>query len=108
MIHHQTNQLSSQKKGVMDLVLCVVSCVCDGSYPAVGILSSAHTLKHSFVQAQLQTGLVKHLPLVAVPGDQTVYFDGLGLTDSMTPGLSLEGEMKCLKLYTDGYNNDTR
>lgn len=64
--------------------------MCVASHPAVGVLSSAHTLQHGLVEPQLQTGLVEHLPLVAVPGDQTVDLDRLRLADTMTSGLGLE------------------
>lgn len=60
------------------------------THPTIGILSSTHALKHGLVEPQLKTGLVKHLPLVAVPGDQTVDLDRLGLANTMTPGLSLD------------------
>lgn len=63
--------------------------VCDASYPAVGILAPAHALEHSLVEPQLQTGLVKHLSLVAVSGDQTVDLDRLGLANTVTPRLGL-------------------
>lgn len=62
------------------------------SYPTVGILSATHALQHSLVEPQLQTGLVKHLPLVAVPGDQAVDLDRLGLADTVTPCLGLVEE----------------
>ena len=60
------------------------------SYPTVGVLSAAHALEDGLVEPQLQTGLVEHLPLVAVPGDQAVDLDRLGLADTVTPGLGLE------------------
>lgn len=65
-------------------------CVYAGPHPTVGILSPTHALEHSLVEPELQTGLVEHLPLVAVPGDQAVDLDGLGLADTMTPSLGLE------------------
>lgn len=64
--------------------------VYDVSHPAVGVLSSTHALEDGLVEPQLQAGLVKHLPLVAVPGDQAVYLDRLRLADTMTPSLGLE------------------
>lgn len=64
--------------------------MCDASHPTVGVLSSTHALEDGLVEPQLQTGLVEHLPLIAVPGDQTVDLDGLGLADTMTPGLGLQ------------------
>lgn len=66
--------------------------VCDASHPAVGVLSSTHALEDGLVEPQLQAGLVEHLPLVAVPGDQTVYLDRLRLADTMAPSLGLEEE----------------
>lgn len=60
------------------------------THPAVGVLSSTHALEDGLVEPQLQTGLVEHFPLVAVPGDQTVDLDRLGLADTMTPGLGLD------------------
>lgn len=66
--------------------------MCEASHPTVGILSPTHALEDSLVEPQLQTGLVKHLPLVAVPGDQTVDLDSLGLADTMTPSLGLEDD----------------
>lgn len=62
------------------------------SYPAVGVLSPAHALEDGLVQAQLQTGLVEHFPLVAIPGNEPVDLDGLGLADTMAPGLGLEDD----------------
>lgn len=62
------------------------------SYPAVGILPPAHALEDGLVQAQLQTGLVEHLPLVAVPGNQPVDLDRLGLANTMTASLGLEDD----------------
>lgn len=64
--------------------------VCNPSHPTVGVLSPTHALEDSLVEPQFQTGLVEHLPLVAVSGDQTVDLDCLGLTDTMTPSLGLE------------------
>lgn len=62
------------------------------SYPAVGILPPAHALEDGLVQAQLQTGLVEHLPLVAVPGNQPVDLDRLGLANTVTASLGLEDD----------------
>lgn len=66
--------------------------MCDASHPTVGILSPTHALEDSLVKPQFQTGLVEHLPLVAVSGDQTVDLDRLGLADTMTASLSLEDD----------------
>lgn len=62
------------------------------SYPAVGILSPAHALEDGLVQAQLQTGLVEHFPLIAVPGNQPVDLDRLGLANAMTASLGLQDD----------------
>lgn len=72
----------------------IVSAVeqCAVSYPAVGVLSAAHALQDGLVQAQLQTGLVEHFPLVAVPGDEAVYLDGLGLANPMAASLGLQDD----------------
>lgn len=51
------------------MLLCVDISAGVRSHPAVGILSSTHALENSLVKSQLQAGLVKHLPLIAVPGD---------------------------------------
>lgn len=59
------------------------------THPAVGVLSATHALEDGLVEPELQTGLVKHLPLVAVPGDQAVDLHRLGLADTMTSRLSL-------------------
>ena len=64
-----------------------------GSHPVdVALLVAAHALQDSPVQPQLQAGLVQHLPLVGVPGDQAVHLDGFGLADAVTPGLGLDVE----------------
>jgi len=47
-------------------------------------------LKDGFVQPQLQTGLVKHFPLVRVPGDQPVDFHRFALANPMAACLSLD------------------
>ena len=60
------------------------------SHPAVAVLSPAHALQNGLIEPQFQTGLVEHLPLVAVPGDQPVDLHRLGLANTMTPGLGLE------------------
>lgn len=57
---------------------------------AVCVLPAAHALQHGLVQAQLQAGLVKHLPLVAVPGDQPVDLHRLGLADAVASSLGLD------------------
>lgn len=49
-------------------------------------------LKDGFVQPQFQTGLVEHLPLVRVPGDQPVDFHRLALTDPVAASLRLRQE----------------
>ena len=60
-------------------------------YPiGAGLLAAAHALQHGAVQTQLQAGLVQHLALVRVPGDQAVHLDCLGLTDTMATRLGLE------------------
>lgn len=70
------------------------------SHPTIGVLSSTHALEDGLVEPQLETGLVEHLPLIAVPGDQTVDLDCLGLADTMTPGLGLkEDTFKILLEY---------
>ena len=58
--------------------------------PVGGVVPPAHALQHSLVQAQLQAGLVKHLPLVGVPGDQPVDLDRLRLANPVAAGLGLE------------------
>lgn len=62
------------------------------AYPAVGVLPAAHALQDGLVQAQLQTGLVEHFPLVAVPGDEAVDLDGLGLANPMAASLGLRDD----------------
>lgn len=53
------------------------------------VISATHALQHSFVQAQLEAGTIKHFPLIRVPGDQTVYFHCLILTNPMAASLGL-------------------
>ena len=69
-------------------------CLGDGGqtpYPVgAGLLAAAHALQHGAVQTQLQAGLVQHLPLVRVPGDQAVHLDRLGLPDTVASRLGLE------------------
>lgn len=69
------------------------------SHPTVGVLSSTHALEDGLVKPQLQTGLVKHFSLVAVPGDETVDLHRLGLANPMTSCLGLVenrfSEMSC-------------
>lgn len=60
------------------------------SYPVGGIFSSTHRLQHSFIQAQLQTSLVKHLSFIGVSRYQPVDFDRLALPYSVASSLSLE------------------
>lgn len=65
------------------------------SYPIGCVLSATHGLQHSFVKAQLEAGLVKHLPLIGVPGDQSVDLHCLALANPVASGLCLrEGEEK--------------
>ena len=71
-------------------------CLGDGGqtpYPVgAGLLAAAHALQHGAVQTQLQAGLVQHLPLVRVPGDQAVHLHSLVLPDAVAASLSLEAE----------------
>lgn len=71
-----------------DIILPMDQCVV--SYPAVGVLSAAHALQNGLVKAQLQTGLIEHFPLVAVPGDEAVDLDSLGLANPMAASLGLQ------------------
>lgn len=48
-------------------------------------------LEDGFIQAQLQAGLVKHLPLVGVAGDESVDLHRLPLANPMAAGLGLQG-----------------
>ena len=59
-------------------------------YPVGSVFSPTHGLQHSFVQAELQTSLVKHFPFVRVSCDQPVDFHRFALSYSMTSSLSLE------------------
>lgn len=69
--------------------------VCNNaSYPISSILSSTHGLQHSFIQTQLQTGLVKHLPFIRVPGDQAVNLHSFTLTDPVASSLGLREEYR--------------
>lgn len=52
---------------------------------------SVDILENSFVQAQLQTGLVEHFPLVRIPGDQSVDFHRFALTYPVAACLGLTG-----------------
>lgn len=70
-------------------VLDLISKKCVDTHPTVCILSSTHALKNGLIKPQLQTGLVKHLPLIAVPRNQTVDLDGLGLANTVAPRLRL-------------------
>lgn len=69
------------------------------SYPVGGIFSSTHRLQHGFIQAQLQTSLVKHFPFVGVSRYQPVDFDRLALPYSVASSLSLEEEENQWLLY---------
>lgn len=62
-----------------------------GSAHPVEASLAVYVLEDGLVQAQLQAGLVKHLPLVGVPGDQSVDLHGFALTNPVTPRLSLKG-----------------
>lgn len=64
------------------------------SYPIGGIFSSTHRLQHGFIQTQLQTSLVKHLPFIGVPCNQPVDFHRFALPYSVASSLSLEEKRK--------------
>ncbi|KAF3832328.1 hypothetical protein F7725_025993 [Dissostichus mawsoni] len=53
------------------------------------VIPATHALQHRFVQAQLEAGAIKHLPLVRVPGDQTVHLHCLVLTNPVAASLGL-------------------
>ena len=60
-------------------------------YPAAqAVVPSTHALQHGFVQAQLETGPVEHLPLVRVARDQPVHLHRLVLTNPMAASLGLD------------------
>ena len=59
------------------------------SYPVGCVLSATHGLQHSLVKAQLEAGLVKHLPLIGVPSDQSVDLHCLALANPVASGLGL-------------------
>lgn len=59
-------------------------------YPVGGVFPSAHGLQHGFIQTELQTRLVEHLPFVRIPRDQPVDFHGFALPYPVTPCLGLE------------------
>lgn len=60
------------------------------TYP-VGAALAVDVLQHSLIQAQFQAGLVKHLPLVGVPGDEAIDLHRLALPDPVAASLSLGG-----------------
>lgn len=60
-----------------------------GCYP-VEAPFAVDVLQHRLVQTQLQTGLVKHLPLVRVAGDEPVHFHRLPLANPVAASLRLE------------------
>lgn len=59
-------------------------------------------LEDGFIQAQLQTGLVKHLPLVGVAGDESVDLHSLPLANPMTASLGLQGNTEGERLSRRG------
>lgn len=62
------------------------------AYPIGGVLSPTHRLQHGFIQTELQTSLVEHLPFIRISCDQPVDFHRFALSYSMTSSLSLEGK----------------
>lgn len=58
------------------------------TYP-IGAALAVNVLQHGFIQAQLQAGLVEHLPLVGVPGDEAIDLHCLALPDPVATSLSL-------------------
>lgn len=58
------------------------------------VISTAHALQHCFVQAQLETGAIKHFTLVGVPGDKTVHLHRFILTNPVAASLGLLGAQK--------------
>lgn len=62
------------------------------AYPIGGVFPSAHGLQHSFIQTELQTSLVEHLPFVRISRDQPVDFHRFALSYSVTSSLGLQEE----------------
>lgn len=56
----------------------------------VSVLVAAHALQDGTVQTEFEARFVQHLPLIRIPGDETVDLDRFRLADTMTPRLGLE------------------
>lgn len=55
---------------------------------------SVDVLEDSLIQSQLKTGLIKHFPLVGIPGDKPVDFHCFALADAVASCLGLSGSTK--------------
>lgn len=83
--------LIALQSSVLDCFAAVANC-----WPVYPVDTSfaVDVLEDGFIQTQLQTSLVKHLPLVRVTGYQPVHLDSLHLANAVTACLSLEGKQK--------------
>lgn len=66
----------------------------------VGTFVSSHGLKHSLVQTKFERCTIKHLSLIWVACDQSVYLDWLLLSNTVASGLGL---MKSKAKYFNFY-----
>lgn len=62
-------------------------------------IPTAHRLKYSLIQSQLEASLIKHLPFIGITSDKTVHLHSFALPNSMAPCLGLvfkkmEGKQK--------------
>lgn len=67
------------------------------SHPVQASLA-VNVLEDGFVQPQLQAGLVKHLPLIRVPGDQPVDLNRFALTNPVAASLGLASSRSGAKM----------